>query len=294
MVRSPRVSGFPLKRLAAFARTRLGGVALQRVFRSDLGVDFLFDLPDALRGDLPLDTRPHPGRAPRGHEGEGLSWPEGATWAPTMASLGRAYREGRASPVEITERVLSEARRLARLAPSVGPLLDVADDALTEARASAARLAEGRPLGPLDGIPWVVKEQTGVRGLWRRAGSTFFGERQERDATCVARVRARGAVTVGTTPMTEFGMTPNGANPHRAMPRNPHATDRFAGGSSTGSGVAVATGLVPIALGADGGGSIRIPSALNGVYGIKPTWGRRARRCPPRCPRSGSRGPRWA
>jgi aspartyl-tRNA(Asn)/glutamyl-tRNA(Gln) amidotransferase subunit A len=77
--------------------------------------------------------------------------------------------------------------------------------------------------------------------------------------------------------MTEFGMTPSGANPKRAMPRNPHATDRLAGGSSTGSGVAVATGLVPFALGADGGGSVRIPAALVGVFGIKPTWGRISR-----------------
>jgi aspartyl-tRNA(Asn)/glutamyl-tRNA(Gln) amidotransferase subunit A len=77
--------------------------------------------------------------------------------------------------------------------------------------------------------------------------------------------------------MTEWGMTPLGCNPHRTMPKNPHATGHVAGGSSTGSGVAVATGLVPFAIGADGGGSIRIPSSLNGVFGIKPTWGRVSR-----------------
>ena len=90
-------------------------------------------------------------------------------------------------------------------------------------------------------------------------------------------MRAAGAITLGTTPMTEFGMTPNGSNSKRTMPRNPHGTDRFAGGSSTGSGVAVATGLVPFAHGADGGGSIRIPASINGVFGIKPTWGRVSR-----------------
>ncbi len=97
------------------------------------------------------------------------------------------------------------------------------------------------------------------------------------DGTAVARLRAAGVITIGTTPMTEFGMTPSGANPKRAMPRNPHGFGHLAGGSSTGSGVAVATGLVPFALGADGGGSIRIPAALNGVFGIKPTWGRVSR-----------------
>ncbi|MBX3218673.1 MAG: amidase, partial [Labilithrix sp.] len=112
----------------------------------------------------------------------------------------------------------------------------------------------------------------------RRAGTAFRDTGpQPADATTVARVRGAGAITIGTTAMTEYGMTPNGANAKRAMPRNPHAVDRFAGGSSTGSGVAVATGLAPFALGADGGGSIRIPSAINGVFGIKPTWGRVSR-----------------
>ena len=93
----------------------------------------------------------------------------------------------------------------------------------------------------------------------------------------VRRLREAGAIVIGLSNMTEYGMTPAGFNPHRKMPRNPHDPRHIAGGSSTGSGVAVATGLVPFAIGADGGGSIRIPSALNGVFGIKPTWGRVSR-----------------
>ena len=117
-----------------------------------------------------------------------------------------------------------------------------------------------------------------MRGMPCKRGTAFHDAApQSRDGTSVARVRAAGAITIGTTPMTEYGMTPNGANAKRVMPRNPHGLDRLAGGSSTGSGVAVATGLVPFALGADGGGSIRIPSAINGVFGIKPTWGRVSR-----------------
>src|SRR5207253_7924721 len=109
-------------------------------------------------------------------------------------------------------------------------------------------------------------------------GTAFMDAKPKaEDSTAVARVRQKGAICIGISPMTEFGMTPSGANPKRAMPRNPHAVDRFSGGSSTGSGVAVATGLVPFSLGADGGGSIRIPSAINGVFGIKPTWGRVSR-----------------
>ena len=278
MARPPRLNGIALQKLARFARTRVGGVALQKILRADLKIDELAALGDHLRGDVPLDTRPHPGRAPRQHHNEGLPWPR-APWSPTISSLGAAYREGRISPREVVARALEEARRLSRLEPSVGPMVEYADAAaLAEAEASERRWRQGNPLGPLDGMPWVVKEQTAVAGLARRAGTAFLDATpQPRDGTSVARVRARGVITLGTTSMTEFGMTPNGANAKRTMPRNPHATDRLAGGSSTGSGVAVATGLVPFALGADGGGSIRIPSAINGVFGIKPTWGRVSR-----------------
>jgi aspartyl-tRNA(Asn)/glutamyl-tRNA(Gln) amidotransferase subunit A len=274
-MRPPRLAGAPLKNLARFARTRVGGIALSRVLRADLGIDRLAELPDGLRGDVPLDTNAHPGRPPREHASASLPWPE-ASWAPGSMRLSRAYADGKLSPREVVSRAFMEARRLAALEPSVGPILDYAeDDASAEAQASETRWREGRALGPLDGVPWAVKEQTALRGMPMRSGTAFQDPRpQADDAGAVARVRARGAVAIGTTPMTEYGMTPNGANSKRTMPRNPHATDRFAGGSSTGSGVAVATGLVPFALGADGGGSIRIPSAMNGVFGIKPTWGR--------------------
>jgi aspartyl-tRNA(Asn)/glutamyl-tRNA(Gln) amidotransferase subunit A len=161
----------------------------------------------------------------------------------------------------------------------VGPILDFRDEeARVEAQASAERWRRGAPLGPFDGVPFVVKEEMSVAGFPARAGSDLTDATPARhDGTCVARLRAAGAIVIGTTPMTEYGMTPLGFNPKRVMPRNPHAIDHVAGGSSTGSGVAVATGVVPFAIGADGGGSIRIPSALCGVFGIKATWGRVSR-----------------
>ena len=278
MARSPRLSGSALKNLARFARTRIGGIALQRILRADLGIDKLEALPDTMREDVPLDTRPHSGRAPRTHESQDLPWPKQG-WAPNSESLTSRYRDGSLSPRDVVKRALVEARRLAALSPGVGPILDYADKAaLAEASESEQRWREGRPLGPLDGVPWAVKEQMSVRGLPRLAGTTFLDKSgRAEDGTAVLRLRAQGVITIGTTPMTEFGMTPSGANPKRAMPRNPHGFGHFAGGSSTGSGVAVATGLVPFALGADGGGSIRIPAAMNGVFGIKPTWGRVSR-----------------
>ena len=278
VARSPRLSGAALKNLARFARTRIGGIALQRILRADLGIDRLEGLADAHRSDVPLDTRPHAGRPPRAHASQELPWPT-AGWAPSATTLTAAYKSGKLSPREVVVQALAEARRLGALTPSVGPILDYAEEAaLAEAADSEERWREGKPLGPLDGVPWAVKEQTAVRGMPRKGGTSFLDAAgQLRDGTSVARVRAAGAITLGTTPMTEFGMTPSGANSKRVMPRNPHGLDRLAGGSSTGSGVAVATGLVPFALGADGGGSIRIPASLNGVFGIKPTWGRVSR-----------------
>jgi Asp-tRNA(Asn)/Glu-tRNA(Gln) amidotransferase A subunit family amidase len=278
VARSPRLSGLSLKNLARVARTRVGSVALQRVLRADLQVDRLEEVPESLRGDLPLDTRVHPGRAPRERASEALPLPEPG-WAPGARVLTQAYKARKVSPREVVQRALDEARRLGNLEPSVGAIYDFDDDvALAEADLAGARYREGRPKGVFDGVPWAVKEQTAVKGLPRRSGVSFADPTpMPEDATTVAKIRAAGAIALGTTPMTEYGMTPNGANAKRRMPRNPHATDRLAGGSSTGSGVAVATGLVPFTLGADGGGSIRIPAAVNGIFGIKPTWGRVSR-----------------
>ncbi len=275
---TPRLSGAVLRQLVRLSRTRPGALALQRILRAELGIDRLATLPDGLRGEVPLDVLPRPGRPPRAGAGAGLPPPRGG-WAPTARSLAEGYRAGRVSPAEVVARALAEARRLASLEPSMGPICEFDDDtALAEARASEQRWREGRPLGPLDGVPWAVKEEAAVRGLSRRGGTAYLDATpQPRDATAVARVRAAGAIALGLTPMTEHGMTPSGANSKRTMPQNPHAPGRLAGGSSTGSGVAVATGLVPFALGVDGGGSIRIPAAINGVFGLKPTWGRVSR-----------------
>lgn len=276
--RPPRLNGAPLRNLARFARTRVGTLALERILRSDLRVDRLPQLGGELRGDVPLDTNAHPGRPPRAAASEDLPLPGARGWAPSMTTLTAAYRTGRVSPREVVRRAIGEARRLSALSPTVGPIYEMAEEvALREAAASEERWRSGHPR-LFDGVPWVVKEQTAVRGLARRAGTSFLDPSPcAEDATAVARLRAMGAITLGTTTMTEFGMTTNGANPKRAMPRNPHDVNHLAGGSSTGSAVAVATGLVPFALGADGGGSIRIPASVNGVFGLKPTWGRVSR-----------------
>lgn len=278
MTSPPRVSGRTMRAVARLGATPAGAALLYGIFRQSLRLGALTTLPPSLFGDVPIDTRPVAGRPPRNHASAALPLPI-APWSATSATLTDAYRSGKATPLEIVDRAIAAARILASRTPSVGPILDFCEDvARKEASASANRWRKNEPLGPLDGVPFAVKEETAVAGLPTRGGSDLTDPTPAaRDATCVTRLRAAGAIVIGTTPMTEYGMTPLGFNPKRVMPRNPHATDHVAGGSSTGSAVGVATGVVPFAIGADGGGSIRIPSAHCGVFGIKPTWGRLSR-----------------
>ena len=275
---APRVSGSWLRSLARLARTRAGSSALQLALRAELKISELAALPPELYGSIALHNRPLPGRAPRKTEDLGLPLPARG-WSPSSADFVRAYATRKSTPERVLARLLDNARALERMSPSMRVLLDVAqDDASNEAEASGDRYRVDAPKGPLDGVCVAIKEQTRVRGLPARGGTAYMdGAPSKEDSTVARRLRDAGAIIVGTTPMTEVGMTPLGFNPHRTMPRNPHDTGHVAGGSSTGSGVAVATGLLPFALGVDGGGSIRIPSSINGVFGIKPTWGRVSR-----------------
>jgi aspartyl-tRNA(Asn)/glutamyl-tRNA(Gln) amidotransferase subunit A len=210
---------------------------------------------------------------------EELPLPSPSSILPSAAAWQERYREREAKPDAVCERAFAEARRLASATPSMNVLAELAaQGAMRDAQASAARWAQGAPIGPLDGVPVPVKEEVDIEGHSHRLGTSVIPRSQaSSDATVVRRLRAAGAIVLGQTPMTEMGMSPLGGNIHRDMPRNAHAADRLAGGSSTGSAVAVASGLAPLALGSDGGGSIRIPSALNGLFGIKPTFGRVSR-----------------
>lgn len=265
--------------LASFARTSAGAKTVQKTLRAQLRIDKLGDLPESLRGPFPIEQKAIAGRAPRSasaEHAEALDYVP-RSWFASSDRLTDLYRKGSLSPVAVVGKLLRAAEELE--AAGAGPMYEM-HRALVEAAAEASleRYRKNAPLGPLDGVPIAVKEQMNVTGHTVRLGTRFFPTTPvSTDATVIARLRAGGAIVLGTTHMTEFGMTPTGANAMRKMPRNPHHPDYLAGGSSTGSGVAVATGLVPLAIGADGGGSVRIPSSINGVFGIKPTWGRLSR-----------------
>ncbi|KAJ3096240.1 hypothetical protein HDU96_000837 [Phlyctochytrium bullatum] len=146
---------------------------------------------------------------------------------------------------------------------------------LAQAEASRLRYEQGRPLSPLDGVPVAVKDEVDVEGYGTWAGTAIVDRTAKKeDAVAVARLRALGAVVVGKTAMEELGWSVFSTNTHGPVPRNPHNTLRSCGGSSGGSGGAVAAGFVPISIGCDGGGSVRIPASFNGVFGLKPTHAR--------------------
>ena len=155
----------------------------------------------------------------------------------------------------------------------------VAESALRDAEAVDADMRAGKVVGPLAGVPFAVKNLFDVAGLTTLAGSKINAERPPaaRDATVVARLRRAGAILVGTLNMDEYAFGFTTENTHYGPARNPHDPDRVAGGSSGGSAAAVAAGLVPLTLGSDTNGSIRVPAALCGIFGLKPTYGRLSR-----------------
>ena len=154
-----------------------------------------------------------------------------------------------------------------------------AERALDRADALDADRAAGRPAGPLTGVPFAVKNLFDVKGLPTRAGSKINRDRPpaQQDSPLIERLEAAGAILVGALNMGEYAYDFTGENAHDGPSRNPHDVSRMSGGSSGGSGSAVAGGLVPLALGSDTNGSIRVPSSFCGIFGLKPTYGRLSR-----------------
>ncbi|MEA2758539.1 MAG: 1-carboxybiuret hydrolase [Methylobacteriaceae bacterium] len=199
--------------------------------------------------------------------------------------------DGSTSAAEIAAKVASGAvnaravvdatlARIAALNPKVNAFTDVvADRARQTADALDARRARGDALGPLAGAPFAVKNLIDIAGLPTRAGSKINRDLPpaRRDGALVRRLEAAGAILVGALNMGEYAYDFTGENVHDGPSRNPHALDHMTGGSSGGSGAAVAAGLVPLALGSDTNGSIRVPSAFCGCFGLKPTYGRLSR-----------------
>jgi 1-carboxybiuret hydrolase len=195
----------------------------------------------------------------------------------TAADLAAAFASGAASAVGIAEATIARIRERDPLLNSFTAITE--ERAILRARALDKARAAGEHLGPLAGVPFAVKNLFDVRGLTTLAGSKINREAPPamRDATLIERLEVAGAFLVGALNMGEYAYDFTGENIHDGAAHNPHDLDRMTGGSSGGSGAAVAGGLVPLALGSDTNGSIRVPASLCGIFGLKPTYGRLSR-----------------
>ncbi|MFK4491029.1 AtzE family amidohydrolase [Bradyrhizobium sp. USDA 336] len=195
----------------------------------------------------------------------------------TASEIASAVAGRKMTALAATEAALA---RIAQHDRILNSFTDVtAERARAKARAIDADIAAGRTIGPLAGVPFAVKNLFDVAGLSTRAGSKINRDLApaRRDATLIERMEAAGAVLVGALNMGEYAYDFTGENIHDGPSRNPHDTTRMSGGSSGGSGSAVGGALVPIALGSDTNGSIRVPSSFCGIFGLKPTYGRLSR-----------------
>jgi aspartyl-tRNA(Asn)/glutamyl-tRNA(Gln) amidotransferase subunit A len=193
-------------------------------------------------------------------------------WA-SAAEIAAAVTAGRVSALSVTEAALA---RIMERDPVLNSFTDLVAD---RARRRAAEIDAGKKKGPLAGVPFAVKNLFDVTGLPTRAGSKINRELppSAHDSPLIERLEAAGAVLVGALNMGEYAYDFTGENVHDGNAHNPHDTSRMTGGSSSGSGGAVAGGLVPLALGSDTNGSIRVPSSFCGLFGLKPTYGRLSR-----------------
>lgn len=197
---------------------------------------------------------------------------EAVIWRPAV-ELAALVRRKELSPVEITEAILA---RIEALNPRLNAFCLVADEqARRDAREAEIALMKGEPTGPLHGVPISIKDMIFTRGLRTTGGSRLFADHvPAEDAVAVARLRAAGAIVLGKTTTSELGHKAVTESPLFGVTRNPWNPALTPGGSSGGGAAAVAAGLGPVAVGTDGGGSLRIPAAFCGVYGFKPSLGR--------------------
>ncbi|RKH65880.1 amidase [Corallococcus llansteffanensis] len=278
-VKAPRLSGVALKALVnTLERGGVGPVLVEKLMR-DSGIDSWRELSAGeappLQYPLPPGAPPAEPQTPEAQAARAVAASPVAPKRETVAAFARAYRDGATDPVAVVHRIHEAIDRLDSGADRLGLFIArKPDEVLRAAEAAGERLRAGRPLSVLDGVPVVLKDELDLAGFPTTLGTTFRSELAQADSTVAARLKAAGAVILGKANMQEIGINPIGLNPHHGAARNPWNRGHLTGGSSSGSGAVVAAGLCPVSIGADGGGSIRIPAALCGVVGLKATWGR--------------------
>jgi len=193
----------------------------------------------------------------------------------TIEDYAGLYRSGKFSPVEIAENIIRLTIDTEKGDPLNAVIKLDKEDFLKQANSSLDRFKKGQPLSIIDGVPIAIKDEIDAVPYSTSVGTSFLGkEPVTEDAEVVRRPREAGALIFCKTNMHEIGIGVTGVNPHFGHVKNPYNPACYSGGSSSGSAAVVASGLCPGAIGADGGGSIRIPAALCGIIGLKPTFGR--------------------
>ena len=202
--------------------------------------------------------------------------PPPGSMMPSTLDYATAYRNGTTTPQEIADRVVDAVNHSNQQQPPLRAIIKCSrEDVMQQATDSAERLANGKPRSVLEGVPVAIKDEMDLTPYGTSVGTRFKGGTPAaEDCAAASRLRAAGALLIGKTNMYEIGIAPLGNNPIHGFARNPWNTDHDSGGSSSGCGNAVAAGIVPLAIGADGGGSVRVPAALCGITGLKPTFGR--------------------
>ena len=279
-VKLPYLSGAALRLFAALLEGPLGSLLIPSLFRSS-GITWLREQ----RFDEPPTGKPFCFSGPPASRP--LAVPE-QEWPRRSASPGpgfrfvsvhdytEAYRDGKTTPEDVARKALEAIEAGNAADPPLRAIIACnRDDVLRQAGESSRRIESGRALSVFEGVPVAVKDEVDMVPYPTTVGTAFLGKSPcKKDSTVVARMRAAGALLIGKANMHEIGIGVTGLNPIHGTPRNPYAPGHCTGGSSSGSGAAVAAGLCPVAIGADGGGSIRIPASFCGIVGLKPTFGR--------------------
>ncbi|RMF17038.1 MAG: amidase [Gammaproteobacteria bacterium] len=279
-LRAPRLAGRALKSLVTALDSPLTRRLIEQTLLREAGLPAfrkldLTESPLMMPRNLEATSGFHSGGLPVSRALEALEASPSKAGLPTILDFVQAYRSGACRPSDVAHRVIERLKALDESGNS--PVIAWNPQAIEAlARESDARWAAGHPLSLLDGVPVAVKDEIDLVPYTTTVGTNVYGQdgSARDDATVCARLRQAGALFIGKTHMHEIGIGVTGQNAHYRPSRTPWNPQHFTGGSSSGSAAAVALGLCPVALGADGGGSIRIPAALCGLTGLKPTWGR--------------------
>ncbi|XP_060188025.1 fatty acid amide hydrolase-like isoform X2 [Lycium barbarum] len=294
-VKAPRMAGFLVKVFAWFLELPIFGSIMLYVLKRNNLIHKLVTFAELQESPLYVPLHNYEGgkeekemkiveyESPREQVGQALECIENivppkysfSRW--TILDYSTAYHSKQITPLKVVDRFLSAVQHSSTPSMQMSFFINFdTDDILRQATESTRRYHQGEPLSVLDGVPIAVKDEIDCMPYHTTGGTKWMHKvrRCKDDAECVKRLRSCGAILVGKTNMHELGAGTSGINPHYGTTRNPYNIGRIAGGSSSGSAAVVAAGLCPAALGVDGGGSVRMPAALCGVVGFKPSFGR--------------------